>query len=349
MNKKEIPPKVLQGFRDGCVIPVLPIALTDDRALDEVHERAVIRYYTDAGVGGILVEAAETKRPESAVRGRLLALASETIDRWCERKGRQILKMCGISSSAAQALEEADSAYRLGYHACLVNLPSAEGGSESAPLAHCASVAEAMPIVARHGGRPLSRELWRRLCEIDNVVGIALAHPSRFQTLEAARAVCEAGKEKEIALYTSSADRVLVDLLASYKIPTSAGIKQARIVGGLLAHWGVWTSRAAELLKHVHSLIRDNRPLPIELLSAETEAIDACAAVTDAAHGFAGAAAGINEILRRQKLFAGSWCLDPKASLSEGQSAEIDRVYAAHPELSDDDFVAENINRWLAE
>lgn len=41
-------------------------------------------------------------------------------------------------------------------------------------------------------------------------------------------------------------------------------------------------------------------------------------------------------MLRRQGLMAGTWCLDPDETLSEGQEQEIDRVYEMYPHLNDD-------------
>ena len=60
-----------------------------------------------------------------------------------------------------------------------------------------------------------------------------------------------------------------------------------------------------------------------------------------------GCVAGIHEVLRRQGLLQGIWCLDPKETLSPGQDQEIDRVWHAYPHLRDDAFVQQNLDRWL--
>jgi hypothetical protein len=75
---------------------------------------------------------------------------------------------------------------------------------------------------------------------------------------------------------------------------------------------------------------------------------DANSAIFDAANGYAGCIAGIHEVLRRQGLLAGTWCLDPGETLSAGQAAEIERVCRLYPFLTDDDFVAARLDEWLA-
>ena len=356
MDKKEIPPKVVQTFREGTVIPVLPLVLSDARRLDEERQRALIRYYIDAGAGGIAVEApaVETRKSGAALHAALLTLTSETIDRWCERKGRQIFKVVGIAGRTKESTEEAEIAYRHGYHACLVNLSGPPSSSESELLDHCRTIAGVMPLFGQSlgsssAGRTLSPAFWRSFAEIDNVVGIVLAPHDRYQTLAVVRAVCEAGREKELSLYTGNDDNVLIDLLTSYKIPTESGVKQVRIVGGLLAQWGVWTSKAVDLLKHVHSIVRESRPLPLELLSVAVELADASSAILDAGHAFAGRSAGIKEVLARQGLLRGAASSDSAEALSEGQAAEIDRVLRNYPHLNDNEFVGEGLSRWLAE
>ena len=356
MDKKEIPPKVVQTFREGTVIPMLPLALSDARRIDEERQRALIRYYIDAGAGGIAVEAppAEMKKTGSSLHTTLLTLASETIDRWCERKGRQIFKIVGIAGRTKDSTQEAEAAYRLGYHACLIDLAGLPISSDAELLDHSRTLAGVMPLVGHclaspTEGRALPLAMWRSFAEIDNVVGVVLAPHDRYQTLAVVRAVCEAGREKDIALYTGNDDNVLIDLLTSYKIPTESGVKQVRIAGGLLAQWGVWTSKAVDLLKHVHSLVREGRPLPLELLSMAVELTDASGAILDAGHSFAGRSAGINEVLRRQGLLREGPSSDSAEALSVGQAAEIDRVLKSYPHLRDDDYVGEGLSRWLSE
>ncbi len=356
MDKKEIPARVLQTFREGTVIPVMPVASSDARRLDEERQRALIRYYIDAGAGGLVFESStgETRKSGAALHTELLILASETIDRWCERKGRQIFKIVGLSGKLREATEVAETAYRLGYHACLVNPAGMPDSGEAELLAGCRAIAGVMPLVGRGlpralGGRALSPAFWRSFAEIENLLGVALAFNDRHQTLTVVRSICEAGREKELSLYTGNDDNTLIDLLTSYKIPTESGVKQVRFVGGLLAQWGMWTSRAVELLKHVHAIVREGRPLPLELLSAAVELTDASGAILDAEHSFAGRAAGIKEVLRRQGLLRGAPDAGSPEALSPGHAAEVERVLRSYPHLNDDDYVGEGLARWIAE
>ena len=67
----------------------------------------------------------------------------------------------------------------------------------------------------------------------------------------------------------------------------------------------------------------------------------------DVANDFHGCIAGCHEVLRRQGLLAGTWCLDPDEGLGPGQQEAIDRVTSQHADLADDAFVAANVDRWL--
>jgi len=87
--------------------------------------------------------------------------------------------------------------------------------------------------------------------------------------------------------------------------------------------------------------------IPVRLLKKSTEVTDSNAAFFDAANNFSGCIAGLHEVLRRQGLLEGIWCLDPNETLSPGQSEEISRVYAAYPHLNDDAFVLQHLATWL--
>jgi dihydrodipicolinate synthase/N-acetylneuraminate lyase len=219
-------------------------------------------------------------------------------------------------------------------------------------VAHCRAVAEVMPIVGFYlqpaaGGRLLPYDFWRRFAELDNVLAIKMAPFNRYQTLDVVRAVCDAGRQDDIALYTGNDDNIVVDLLTAYRIRNASRVREARIVGGLLGHWSVWTRSAVRLLADCQRVAAGNAGVPGELLSRAVEVTDCNAAFFDAGNGFRGCIAGINEVLRRQGLMPGNWCLNPREVLSPGQAGEIDRVYAAYPDLNDDRFVAEHRDRWF--
>ncbi len=325
----------LEALRRGLVIPAHPLALTAERKLDERRQRALTRYYLAAGAGGLAVGVHTT---QFAIRERgllrpVLELAADE-DRRFEGL---VVKIAGVCGPTAQAVAEAALARELGYDAGLLSLAALKDATVDALIDHAKAVAGTLPVVGFYlqpsvGGRVLPYAFWRRFAEIPGVVGIKMAPFNRYHTLDVLRAVADSGR-RDLALYTGNDDNIVADLLSSFR-----GL---RIVGGLLGHWSVWTRKAVELLAEVRK-----GPTP-ELLARGVEITDANAAFFDAAHGFAGCIAGLHEVLLRQGLLAGLWCLDPHEGLSPGQRAEIDRVYAAYPHLNDDAFVAANLADWL--
>jgi hypothetical protein len=220
-------------------------------------------------------------------------------------------------------------------------------------IEHARAVAEVIPVFGFYlqpsvGGRILPYEFWREFAEIDGVVAIKMAPFNRYQTLDVVRAVAEAGRLKDIALYTGNDDNILLDLVNVYRFGDGVAQKEARIVGGLLGHWAVWTRRAIEHLHEAHRVVAQKLPIPIPFLRLSNQVTDANAAFFDPAHNFAGCIAGIHEVLRRQRLLEGIWCLNPKEALSRGQSEEIDRVYATYPHLNDDPFVEQHLDDWMS-
>jgi len=356
IGEARLPAQMLMRFRRGVVIPAMPLALTAARALDVRRQKAVLRYYIDAGAGGIAVGVHSTqfeiRLPEHALFEPLLRLAAQTIDEWSATGDRAVMKIAGVTGKTPQALKEAELAVRSGYHAALVSLAALPSATDSGLAAHCREVASVLPVIGFYlqpavGGRPLSRSFWRLFCEIDGVIGIKIAPFNRYRTLDVVRAVCETGREREIALYTGNDDSIVVDLLTRYRIADRTGFREIRMVGGLLGQWGVWTRSAVELLERIHRITEPGAPVPQELLTEAAAITDANAAIFDAANGFHGVIPGAHEILRRQGLFEGTWCLDRGLALSPGQAEEIDRVCRLYPELSDDEFVRENLSRWL--
>lgn len=362
MRINDIPAGALENLRRGTVIPAHPLALDRQRRFDQRRQRALTRYYLDAGAGGVAVGVHTT---QFAIRDHglyepVLALAAETVDTWTDRSTTAqppaVLKVAGVCGATPRATEEAGVAREHGYHACLLNVAALADLALADLLAHCREVAAIMPVFGFYlqagiGGLTLPYRFWREFAEIDNVLAIKVAAFNRYQTLDVIRAVCDAGREKEIALYTGNDDSIVIDLLSTYRVQSAKPgdeTRSARFVGGLLGHWAVWTRRAVEFLEVLRPVVQSGEPIPPRLLSAANEVTDANAAFFDAANGFSGCIPGIHEVLRRQGLLEGSWCLDPDETLSPGQADEIDRVCRSYPHWSDDDFVRENLDRWLA-
>jgi len=326
----------------GCVIPAHPLALTAARRLDERRQRALSRYYLAAGSGGLAVGVHTTqfaiRDPQVGLFRPVLELAAEEMN----RAGRPLVRIAGVCGPTGQAVAEAGIARDLGYDAGLLSLAALSDANVDALVAHSRAVADVLPVVGFYlqpsvGGRVLPYSFWRRFAEIEGVVAIKIAPFNRYQTQDVVRAVIEAGRD-DIALYTGNDDAIVADLLTPFRF----GGRERRIVGGLLGHWSVWTRRAAELLDRC----RLAAATP-ELLRLGVEVTDSNAAFFDAANAFRGCIAGLHEVLRRQGLLEGLWCLDEHEALGPGQLVEIDRVYAAYPHLNDDDFVARHRDEWL--
>lgn len=338
-----------QSWRDrlaqGVAIPAHPLALTAERKFDEKRQRALTRYYLAAGAGGVAVGVHTT---QFAIRDPKIGLFEPVLRAAMdELRGTGAVKVAGAAGLTAQAVREAQLARELGYDAVLLSLAALKDATDDRLLAHCRMVAEAMPLFGFYlqpavGGRVLSYSFWRRFAEIENVAAIKIAPFNRYQTLDVVRAVADSGRN-DIALYTGNDDNILVDLVSVFRF----GGRQLRIRGGLLGHWAVWTRRAVEQLGRAQAAANPGSGPDANLMAENTAVTDANAAFFDAANGFRGCIAGINEVLRRQGLLAGRWCLDPAEDLSPGQAEEIDRVYRAYPELNDDEFVAENLDKWL--
>ncbi|MCW3053928.1 MAG: dihydrodipicolinate synthetase [Chthonomonadales bacterium] len=340
-----------EHLRLGQVIPAHPLALTEARRLDERYQRALTRYYVDSGAGGIAVGVHTTqfeiRQPQHSLYRPVLELASETADAALQANPRPFVKVAGLIGPTAQAVAEAELALSLGYHCGLLSLGAWSDADDAALLAHCRTVAETIPLFGFYlqpavGGRILSYNFWREFAEIENVVAIKIAPFNRYQTLDVIRAVADSGRD--ISLYTGNDDNIVIDLLTRF--PLNPGGSHIRIAGGLLGQWAVWTHRAVKMLKEVTEE-RDSYKLSREMLPLAVQLTDANSAIFDAANGFAGCIAGIHEILRRQGLLRGIWCLNPHETLSPGQSDELDRILKLYPHLTDDAFVAIHRDRWL--
>jgi hypothetical protein len=337
------------------VIPASPLALNAERRLDERRQRALWRYYAAAGAGGLAIGVHTTqfaiRDPRIGLFRPLLELGRAEMDRADSSCRDRLVRIAGLCGQTSQAVEEASLARGLGYHAGLLSLAAMKDASDDELIAHCRVVSEVIPLMGFYlqpavGGRVLPYSFWRRLAEIENVVAVKIAPFNRYQTLDVVRAIAESGRE-DIALYTGNDDNIVMDLLTPYRFRVGKDTIERRIVGGLLGHWSVWTQSAVHLLEECHAVVEHGGGASAELLERSIEVTDCNAAFFDVAHNFAGCIAGLHEILRRQGLFEGIWCLDPTETLSPGQAEEIDRVYRAYPHLNDDAFVAQHLDEWL--
>jgi dihydrodipicolinate synthase/N-acetylneuraminate lyase len=333
----------LDKLQRGAVIPAHPLALNSSRKLDEQRQRALTRYYVAAGAGGLAVGVHTT---QFAIRDPKIGLFQPVLELAIEElRDTDLIRVAGICGHTDQAVREAELAASLGYHAGLLSLGAMRNASVDELIAHAAAVARTIPIFGFYlqpaaGGRILPYSFWRRFAEIDNVIGIKIAPFNRYQTLDVIRGVAESSRANQIALYTGNDDNIVIDLLTAFRF----GNTELRFAGGLLGHWAVWTRCAVELHEKLHG---HEGPVPGEWLTLAQAVTDTNAAFFDPANDFRGCIAGIHEVLRRQGLLEGRWCLDPGEDLSPGQMEEIDRVYREYPHLNDDAFVKHHRDEWL--
>ena len=350
-------PAVRRTLEHGVVIPAHPLALTSQRKLDERRQRALTRYYAAAGAGGLAVGVHTTqfaiRDPKVGLFESVLAIAKEEMDRADEARAARLIRIAGICGNTTQAVREAQLARDLGYHAGLISLAALRDADDDALIAHCRAVAGVIPLVGFYlqpavGGRVLPYAFWQRFVEIKDVVAIKVAPFNRYQTLDVVRAVAECGRD-DVALYTGNDDNIVSDLVTPYAFEVAGHTVRRRFVGGLLGHWAIWTRAAVGLLEecHHHAARGPGAAVSLDLLTKAAQVTDCNAALFDVAHNFAGCIAGIHEVLRRQGLLEGIWCLDERETLSAGQREEIDRVYASYPHLTDDEFVAQHRDEWL--
>jgi len=348
LHWSRLPAATLELLRRGTVIPAHPLALDANRKLDARRQRALTRYYLDAGAGGLAVgvHATQFAIREQGLYEPVLRLAAQTARQWCRRP---LVMIAGLSGGTAQAKQEAGVALAHGYHAGMLSLAPMRGASIDELVAHCSAVAADIPLVGFYlqtavGGIALPVEFWRRFALIDNVVAIKIAPFNRYRTLDVVRGVVAAQAEDRVTLYTGNDDHIVLDLVVPLAVKRGQEEVRLRIRGGLLGHWSVWTRTAVELLERIHR----QAGIDEDLLALDARVTDCNGALFDVAHDFAGCIPGCHEVLRRQGLLAGIWCLDPRETLSPGQAEEIDRVCREHADLADDAFVRENLQRWLS-
>jgi Dihydrodipicolinate synthetase family len=351
MHHSQIRSEVRQLIADGTVLPAHPLALDANRKLDRVHQRALTRYYIDAGSGGLAVGVHTTQFAirEVGLYRPVLELAADTAANWTRRP---LAMVAGLSGPTKQALAEADIARGIGYHAGLLSLAAMKQASEDEIIAHCETIAREIPLVGFYlqpavGGLILSASFWRRFAAIDNVIAIKIAPFNRYRTLDVLRGVAAAKALDRITLYTGNDDHILLDLTLPFDLRDNGVTARTHIRGGLLGHWSVWTASAIKQFERCRAA-QGKATVPADLLALDARVTDCNSAFFDVANNFHGCIAGCHEVLRRQGLMQGIWCLDPNEGLSPGQIEEIDRVCNEHADLSDDDFVAANLAKWLA-
>ena len=348
MKATTIKPEIKKLLHEGTVIPAHPLALNSSRKLDEKRQRGLTQYYMAAGAGGVAVGVHSTqfeiRDPAVNLYRRVLELASEEVK--SAGLTRPFIKIAGLVGPTEQAISEAHTALSLDYDIGLLSMGGLKDWTEEQILARVKAVAAVIPVFGFYlqpsvGGRIFSYDFWLEFARIPDVVAIKVAAFNRYQTLDVVRAVCASGRHEEIALYTGNDDNIVHDLLTTYRFKVNGTTIEKEFVGGLLGHWGVWTNKAVALLDEIKECKFHGRANINELLTKGIEVTDMNAAIFDPAHNFHGCIPGIHEILRRQGLLEGRWCLNPQEELSPGQMLEIDRVCKAYPHLTDDDFVRE--------
>lgn len=354
MNRHE---KALEILHNGTVIPATVLALDENRHFNERRQRALMRYYLDAGVGGIATAVHSTqfaiRDPAVGLFEPVLKTVADEINKFENRSGKVIVRVAGACGKAEQAVAEAALAAQYGYDAVLLSPGGLNELSEDELVERTRAVAQVLPVIGFNlqtavGGRRFSYNYWKNICAVEGIVAIKAASFNRYQTLDLVRAAAESPRSDKISLYTGNDDNFVVDLLTDYVFTENGKTYEKRFIGGLLGHWTVWTKKAVELYGRIREAVADNR-VTSELLAMAAHQTDINGAFFDAAHDFKGCIAGLHEVLRRQGLMEGIWCLDPDETLSPGQKEEIDRVYKMYPQMNDDGFIRQNLSRWLSE
>jgi len=343
--------EAVRRLLDGAFLPAMPLVLDENRHFDEAGQRRLVRYYVESGVDGLAVAVHTTqfaiRDPQINLLQPVLHVVKDELDRCTARTGKKLLAVAGVCGEKEQAVAEARLAASLGYDAALVSPGGLNHLSEEELIDRTREIAGVLPVVAFYlqvavGGRVFSYDYWRELCTIPHVKAIKCAAFNRYLTVDVARAIAFA--DHEIALYTGNDDSIITDLLTKYEFRDGDQTRTVRTVGGLLGHWSAWTKTAVDIFRKIKALPED-APIDPEWYTLAAQVTDVNGAFFDVRNGFAGCIAGMHEVLRRQGILKGIWCLDPEEGLGEGQAAEIDRVQAMYPHLNDDDFVADFLRR----
>lgn len=354
MNRHDI---ALQKLTKGTVIPATPLALDDNRKLNEKVLRRLMNYYLNCGVGGIATAVHTTqfeiREPEINLLEPVLKLVSEEIDKFEKKNETVIVKVAGVCGPVEQAVKEAELAKSYGYDAVLLSPGGLNHLSEDELVERCEAVAKIMPVIGFYlqtavGGRVFSYNYWERVCATENVVAIKCASFNRYTTLDVVRAAAMSKRCDDITLYTGNDDNIVMDLLTKYKFTKNGKTIEKGFSGGLLGHWSVWTKKAVEIFERCMKE-KEKDTVSSEMLTLAAQVTDANAAFFDTANGFSGCIAGLHHVLCGQGLMENIYCLNPKETMSVGQKEEIERIYREYPHLNDDEFIGENIDKWIKE
>ncbi|MFA7637514.1 MAG: dihydrodipicolinate synthase family protein [Monoglobales bacterium] len=351
MNRHE---KALKILSNGTVIPATPLALTKDRKFDEKHQRLLMKYYLESGAGGIATAVHTTqftiRDPKINLFDTILKVVVDEIEKYENATSKTIVRVAGACGPKEQAVEEAKKAKEYGYDAVLLSPGGLGHLSEDELVERTKAVAEVMPVIGFYlqekvGGRRFTYNYWERVCATDNVVAIKCASFNRYQTLDVVRAAAFSKRADEITLYTGNDDNIVIDLLTNYEFKDDNGNTVTKgFSGGLLGHWTLWTKKVVEMFEMLMEAKKHDK-IDAKLLTLAAQVTDCNAAFFDTANDFAGCIPGVHEVLHRQGLLEGIWCLDEEEVLSPGQAEEITRIYNMYPDLSDDDFVKDILTK----
>ena len=352
MEQKILKPALAALLQEGTVIPAHPLALTEERKLDEKRQRLLSRYYIASGAGGMAVGVHSTqfeiRDPKINLFETVLRMAMEEVE--AAELQRPFIKVAGVCGPTEQAVAEATLAAGLGYDIALLSMGGLAAYSEKELLDRTRAIAAILPVFGFYlqpavGGRIFSYAFWEEFATIENVVGIKVAAFNRYCTLDVVRAVAASLRKDEIALYTGNDDNIIADLMTPFRFNINGEWVEKNFVGGLLGQWAIWTSKAVELLQYIKEVHADKSLSREDVLAEGVHLTDVNAAIFDPANQFHGCIPGIHEVLRRQGLLKGTWCLNEKEQLSAGQADEITRVYEAYPHMNDDAFVKEFLSQ----
>ncbi len=333
-------------IKKGAFIPAMPLVLDENRQFDEAGQRRLVRYYMAAKADGLAVGVHTTQfeiRDENVcLFEKVLTVCADEI----KKHDDNFLMIAGVCGKIEQAKKEVLLAQKLGYDAALLSPGGLNDMPESYLIERTKEVAKVLPVIGFYlqtsvGGRVFTADYWAEICKIPNVVAIKCAAFNRYLTIDVARAIAFSGND--IALYTGNDDNIVIDLLTTFEFQKEGKTYDVQTAGGLLGHYAVWTHTSAQLFREIKSLSKDT--IDKKYLTLAQQVTDANSAFFDTNNNFKGCIAGIHEVLRRQGLMQGIWCLNKEETLSIGQSAEIDRVYKMYPHLNDDAFVHEFLEK----